>query len=379
MKAPKQVKQAGMNIIIVEDEIIVAMDLEFKLQAMGYNVVDIVDNYSAAIQQANQKKIDLALLDINIVGEKTGIDVAKYFKETFNIPCIFLTAFSNNAIIEEVKKVGAYGYVLKPYSGKELKLVIEIAENKFKKDLEVIENNKLLKTQVHDRQAELEKVNIKLREEIEYRKKLEKNIKDSQNRERKRIAKELHDGLSQNLTAIKFTIEAISNKIGNSNEFHPVLCELVEMVQSSVREVREISHQLTPSYIKESGLTLTLKNTCDRLNDLGLFTIITDFDNEFPRLDQEKEIALFRVAQESINNSIKHSKGNQIKVGLAQDDQEIVMSIEDNGQGINQKKLIISNGIGMNNIRERCESIDATLEVKSAQPTGTRISVKLKK
>lgn len=130
-----EIKQAS-SILVVEDESIVAMDLSQQLQQMGYQVCAIADNGEDAIARANQHKPDLVLMDIVIKGPMDGVDTAKHISHRFNIPVIFLTAYTDGKTIERAARAAPYGYISKPYHPRDLRAAIEVALYKAK-----IENN----------------------------------------------------------------------------------------------------------------------------------------------------------------------------------------------------------------------------------------------
>lgn len=121
------------RILIVEDEMIVAMDIENGLKQMGYIVVDNVDSGEEAIAAAEKHMPDLALMDVQIKGELSGIETATIIRNNWNIPVIFLTAYADEATLEKSKKAQAYGYLLKPFEETELHTAIEIVLEKHKR------------------------------------------------------------------------------------------------------------------------------------------------------------------------------------------------------------------------------------------------------
>lgn len=118
------------DILIVEDEPILAMAMESKLKKMGFNVSGISTTPDTAILYANNHNLDLAIVDINLNASKTGIDVANYFWKNFNIPIIFLTAYSNDKILNEAMEAEPYAYLLKPCRNEELKVAINTTMHK---------------------------------------------------------------------------------------------------------------------------------------------------------------------------------------------------------------------------------------------------------
>ena len=114
-----------LNIFIVEDESIVAKDIQNSLVKLGYNVVGTANNGAEALQQIQETNPDLVLMDIMIKGPMTGIDVSEKLKETMNLPIIYLTAYADEATLSKAKITEPYGYILKPFKEIDLHSSIE--------------------------------------------------------------------------------------------------------------------------------------------------------------------------------------------------------------------------------------------------------------
>ena len=141
------------RILIVEDEAIIAMEIENQLQSLGYEVTSIVDTGEKAIKKAEADKPDLMLMDIRIKGEMDGIDTAEVIRNRFGIPVIFSTAYLDHERIERAKITMPFGYVLKPIQERDLKVTIQMALYVAKVDVErkkteeaLKENRELLRT-----------------------------------------------------------------------------------------------------------------------------------------------------------------------------------------------------------------------------------------
>ena len=115
------------RILIVEDEVIIALQLEEKLKSLGYDVTSTVNNADDAIQKAEEDKPDLILMDIRIQGDKDGIETAEIIRNKFGIPVIFSTAYLDYERIERAKTTMPFGYVLKPIQERDLKVTLEMA------------------------------------------------------------------------------------------------------------------------------------------------------------------------------------------------------------------------------------------------------------
>jgi DNA-binding LytR/AlgR family response regulator len=132
------------NILIVEDESIVAKDIQHSLKKLGYNVVDIVSTGENAINVALEKLPDLVLMDIMLKGPMSGIEAAQTIREQINIPVIFLTAYADESTFSKAKVTEPYGYIIKPFKEIDLHTSIEMAIYKHQKVNEVKRERDLL-------------------------------------------------------------------------------------------------------------------------------------------------------------------------------------------------------------------------------------------
>ncbi len=120
------------KILIVEDEIIIAIDLKIRLENLGYYVPGIAVNGRDAIKKTAEKNPDIVLMDILLDGEKDGIEVAQQIRNQYNIPIIYLTGSQNNSTLERAKITEPYGYINKPFDNIEIENVIQLAVSKTK-------------------------------------------------------------------------------------------------------------------------------------------------------------------------------------------------------------------------------------------------------
>ena len=206
----------------------------------------------------------------------------------------------------------------------------------------------------------------------------------SQEEERRLIALELHDGIGQTLSAIKFKVETGLEELKGkeTSEFFQVLGSVVSMIQEAVEEVRTVCMNLRPPM----------------LDDLGIVATISWFSREFMKtyggIQVEKEILLkeedvshelktpiFRMLQEAFNNVAKHSQADLVRVVLRKRDGWIDLKIEDNGRGFDIKAALRPKdhalGLGLSSMKERATSSGGFFEIESSPGKGTRIAVSL--
>src|SRR5687768_6709431 len=140
-----------LNIFIVEDESIVAKDIQNSLTKLGYNVVGFANNGKDAIEKIYEVMPDLILMDIMIKGDMTGIEVSEKIKERMHVPVIFLTAYADEGTLSRAKITEPYGYILKPFKEIDLHSTIEMAVYKHQKDAELLKERDFLYSLVENK------------------------------------------------------------------------------------------------------------------------------------------------------------------------------------------------------------------------------------
>jgi DNA-binding LytR/AlgR family response regulator len=123
--------EQAIKILIVEDNVIIADDMQSMLEEIGYEIVDNVIVYEQAVEVLKSKQVDLVLIDIILASDKTGIDLGKHIRENYDIPFIFVTSNSDRATVENAKTVKPNGYLVKPFEQQDLYTSIEIALSNF--------------------------------------------------------------------------------------------------------------------------------------------------------------------------------------------------------------------------------------------------------
>jgi PAS domain S-box-containing protein len=135
-----------LGILIVEDEGLVARDLEFTLAEMGYEVLGAVDSGDAALQAVSARRPDVVLMDVNIRGPKDGIDTADAINRDFAVPVVFLTAYADDETLTRAARTRPYGYIVKPFTDKDVRCAIEIARYKHEIDSRIAERERWFST-----------------------------------------------------------------------------------------------------------------------------------------------------------------------------------------------------------------------------------------
>lgn len=200
-----------------------------------------------------------------------------------------------------------------------------------------------------------------------------KKILEAEEKERKRIAEDLHDGIGQMMSAVKMNISSLADKIEFTNELDKNLIDkTLALADESCKEIRNISHSMMPNALLKTGLSSAVKTFLDKI-DHKKINVQLHTDGLENKLDDNVEIVLYRVIQETVNNVIKHAKANQLDISIIKDEDGIACTIEDNGVGFDTTTL--NNGIGLKNIQSRVAYLNGTVEFNTAINKGTLVAI----
>lgn len=195
-----------------------------------------------------------------------------------------------------------------------------------------------------------------------------------QDEERRRLARTLHDDLGQELTALKIELDVRSESAQNKAN----LLHVRELAESSLNKVRNLSYLLHPPLLDESGLMPALHWYLEGLQSRGALAVSIEFRPIlFPRLPLEIETALFRIVQESITNSLRHSESKDARIDLMYEKETVTIRVRDFGKGIPENQLGISQpvfGVGISGMRERVKQLNGEFRISRAEP-GTIVEV----
>lgn len=200
---------------------------------------------------------------------------------------------------------------------------------------------------------------------------------DGEEKERKRIAQELHDGLNGDLSAIKYRLSTLEES-GLSAIDAENLTKVITMIDESCAQVRSISHNLMPSSILEYGLIESIREYCIKINNSDNFKIDFQTFGDYIALSKKNETVIYRIIQELVTNILKHAKATEALVQFNFRKEELFITVEDNGIGFDTTKIF--DGIGHKNIQTRVGFLNAELNVdSSSKGTSYTISIDLNK
>jgi PAS domain S-box-containing protein len=237
-----------------------------------------------------------------------------------------------------------------------------------------IHDSKMLEQSIRDSASELEKMVDRRTDEL---RRLSIRLMTMQDQERRRLARDLHDGLGQELAVAKMVLDKmILQKSDQPPEESWI--EASSIVDRAIQQVRTMSHLLHPPLLDEVGLLSALAWYVDGITKRsGIETTLEVQPQEFPRLAAEVETAVFRIVQEALTNVFRHSEASKVKITLTQRDGTIVVSVRDNGKGIGKSIADLqpdSVGVGIGGMKQRAKEFGGELRLTNAHP-GTLVEL----
>lgn len=351
-------------------------------------------------------EIDAFISNINMLGEELkATTISKnYFNNIFNSVSDIIFIMEENGEIRDLNKAGVallkYPSV-KPNGINLLQLFQNSDErvsfhNQLKKGFPVINmrarlkdtNGKAIECMISankmegnplSENSEYQGIIKDVTKEKEMENLVIRTIVDTQEAERERFAKDLHDSLGQQLSAINFFIEALKKTNGGSSnkKQEEILLKSGEAINNAVTELRNICFNLMPRTLENFGLTYAITELCKKIESGGILTFEICIDRRFPSLQKPLEIALFRIVQEFINNSIKHAQAKKISIVMDVRDNNVTINLKDDGRGFNKNDLSKFEGMGLKNVKSRIGSYNGEVTIDSTISKGTSYHINI--
>lgn len=195
-----------------------------------------------------------------------------------------------------------------------------------------------------------------------------------QEEERTRIARDLHDGLGGMLSAIKLTLTSIEKKIHFNTPTENHYKKVLDQFDYAINEMRRISYNMMPEALIKYGLKKSLEDYCAKMSNNNFKVIFQCYGIE-ERWEQMKEITVYRIVQELVNNAIKHSGASQCLIQIVKESNKVILTAEDNGKGFNFEDISFKRGLGLQNIQSRVNLINGQMQIKSDKETGSIFNI----
>lgn len=235
----------------------------------------------------------------------------------------------------------------------------------------------LLVYRIHQHRQKLQQQRIA---ELEKEKQLTatEGVLKGEEQERTRLAKDLHDGLGGMLSGIKYSFANMKGNLVMTADNALAFERSMDMLDSSIKEMRRVAHNLMPEALVKFGLDTAVKDFCNDINQSGALKVnYQSIGLENVEIQQTTAIAIYRIVQELLNNTIKHAAATNAIVQLTKSDNNISITVEDDGKGFDTSILQAAKGIGWDNIQHRVNFLKGKLDIHSKPGKGTSVLVEL--
>lgn len=196
-------------------------------------------------------------------------------------------------------------------------------------------------------------------------------------KERERLAKDLHDGLGGLLSGVKLSLSNVKATVIKNGENAERLERSLDLLDTSISELRRVAHNMMPEVLMKSGLNVALTDYCKSINASSDVQIAYQGYGMNRKLDNSVALIIYRIIQELINNALKHAEATQILLQVVQREKNVSVTVEDNGKGFEVQQLAETEGAGWKNIRSRIEYLRGITDVKSELGKGTSVNIEL--
>jgi signal transduction histidine kinase len=343
-----------VNILMVDDQPAKLLSYEVILAELGENLIK-ANSGREALELLLKLDVAVVLMDVSMP-ELDGFELADMIRQhpRFQKTAIIFISGVHLTDLDRLKgyERGAVDYLSVPVNPELLRAKVSVF------------------AELHRKTQQLEILNGELRT-------LSSNLIATQDDERRRIARELHDSLGQELSAAKMMTDKII-MLNRSSESTKEAIEISNLIDHSIQQVRSISYLLHPPLLDEIGLQSALQFYLEGFTKRsGIEILLETQPSNFPRLSPEMETAIFRIVQEAVTNVFRHSGAREAWVTLVKDDTQVVGTVRDNGKGITDGVMEGRPdriGVGIGGMRQRVKEFGGELRIGSANP-GTFVEV----
>jgi signal transduction histidine kinase len=344
-------KLPAPQVLVVDDDEGLGVLILDALREQGLSAEAVVSGRQA-IKQIAENQPELLLLDLRLADASGATILAQLKGEGLHVPFIVVTGQGDERIAVEMMKQGALDYVMKDTG------MLSRLPRVVRRALEKLADQRALASA---QAALLES---------------EQRILVVSENERQRIGADLHDNLGQQLTAIELLCHSLREDLAAQPELENRMAKICRYLQESVAQTRQLARGLMPVSLTTEGLVDSLSAMTERMSN-GRVRCQLCFDGPVRLLDHQVATHLFRIAQESVNNAIKHGQPTQVTVSLTEEKGAIKLRIEDDGAGLPPPEKI-GTGLGLEIIKHRANVIGATIETISSPGKGVKIICTLK-
>ena len=359
--------QTKVSILAVDDDAKSLMALGELLQDLSLKVVTAKSG-DEALRCVLKEDFAVILMDARMPGID-GFEAARLIRErerSRHTPIIFLTgAYEDAPSMYRGYEAGAVDYIVKPPVPEILKSKISVFVDLHRKNAELVQEI-----------IERRRVEEKLQSSQDKLRALAAHLQSVREEECTRIAREIHDQLGQALTGLKMDLTWIANRLPEDKKvLHERAQSMFGLIDETIESVREIILRLRPEVLDELGLAAAIGWQAGDFQRRSGIRCNVSLLQQAPALDRERSTAAFRIFQELLTNVARHANATRVDVCVQPDDHAFVLTVEDNGNGIDSQAVHSPKSLGLMGMRERVLPFGGAVEIAGEWGKGTRVKV----
>jgi signal transduction histidine kinase len=351
------------RILVVDDEKNLREVVSQMVRYAGFDCV-AAQNGDGALDILQNVPVDVMVTDIVMPG-MDGIELTLRTKKEFNVGVIVMTGYAKDYSFEQIIEKGADDFIEKPIRANELIIRLK----RLIREREILDERNCAEAMLRDSENQLRALAVRLQE-------VEEEM-------RKEIARELHDRMGQNLTALNLNLNIIKNYLSDESlkKTEPILSDSMKLVVEATEHVRDVMAMLRPVGLDDYGLVSAMRWYGKCFSARTGIPVYVVADENYERLPVSMETELFRIAQEAFNNILKHAHANRVEVSYTRNKERIRFVIADNGEGFDPGAVSDGSekiGWGLLLMKERARAVQGKLFVDSRPGKGTAVEVEVR-
>jgi signal transduction histidine kinase len=369
-----------LQVLVIEDSEDDAEVLAVELRRAGYApVCHRVETLEALGSALERQPWDLIIADYHLP-RFDGLTALAFVREKrLDVPFIIVSGYITEETAVAAMKAGAHDYLMKdklarlgPAVERELREA-EVRRERRRAEEELRRAYDELETRVQERTADLNTANARLHAAIAERRRLEYELLEITERERRRIGLDLHDDLGQQLSALALMTKGLELKLAKRHARETSdAARIHHLVQRTMTHARDLAHDLATLDLKGDDLPAALDGLAQHVTDLFKISCQFERNGPIPALDSSMAAQLYKIAQEAVTNAIKHAKAKSVGISLGDSAGAIVLKVHNDGLPFPSLKSS-STGMGLRIMNYRANLIGATLDINGSDPSGTSV------
>lgn len=340
-------RDAKATILMVDDQPAKLLSYEAILAELNENLIK-ASSGKEALEHLLKNDVAVVLMDVSMP-DLDGFELADMIRQhpRFQRVAIIFISAVHLTDLDRLRgyQRGAVDYISVPVNPELLRAKVSVF------------------AELHRKTQQLESLNEELR-------RLSNSMIIAQDEERRRFARELHDGLGQDLAAAKMILEGIDPRKGSPSVNESSVAEACKIIERALQQVRSVSYLMHPPLLDEVGLQPALQWYVEGLSKRSGISISLELEPvDFPRLPPEIERAIFRVVQEALTNVYRHSKASKAWVNVGKNDGRVVSTIRDDGTGLSDRVIKFepgSIGVGIAGMKQRVKELGGLLRLSNS-------------